>query len=92
MNKQELIDSLAKKFGLSKVKTNEIITHALGFIQSSLVKKQKFTFIGFGSFSVKKRATRNGRNPQTGEIIKIPASKAVRFSAGKALKIAINKK
>ena len=92
MNKTELIKSLAKKFDLSNVKSDEIIKHILETIKTSLSKNKPAAFVGFRTFSVKKRKARKGRNPQTGEAIKIPARKVVRFSVGKALKESLNKK
>ena len=92
MNKQELIKSLAKKFELSNVKADEVVKYILESITASLAKNKPVAFIGFGTFSVKKRSARNGRNPKTGEILKIPARKVIRFSVGKTLKEAINKK
>lgn len=92
MNKTELVDALAKKFELSASKTNEIVSHTLELMSKALAKNDTIQLIGFGSFSVKKRKAREGRNPKTGETIHIPASKAVRFSVGKALKEAVNKK
>lgn len=92
MSKQELIKSLAKKFELSNVKSGEIIKYIFESIENSLKKSQPAVFVGFGSFSVRKRSARKGYNPKTGEPIKIPARKAVHFSVGKALKEAINKK
>ncbi len=92
MSKQELVKSLAKKFELSNTKADEVIKYILESIKTSLIKNKPVPFIGFGTFSVKKRAARNGRNPKTREVMKIPARKVVRFSVGKALKEAINKK
>ena len=92
MNKKELIKLLAKKFELTNTKTNEIISHLLESITDSLSKNKPVAFIGFGTFSVRKKKARNGRNPRTGETIKILARKAVHFTAGKALKDAVNKK
>ncbi|CAL7963606.1 DNA-binding protein HU-alpha [Gammaproteobacteria bacterium] len=92
MNKTELAQALAKKFELSINKTTEIVSQILELITKSLVKKETVQLIGFGSFSIKKRKARNGRNPKTGETIKIAACNAVRFSVGKALKKAINSK
>jgi DNA-binding protein HU-beta len=92
MNKQELVKSLAKKFELSNAKTDEIIKYILESITTSLSKNKPVAFVGFGTFSVKKRSARNGRNPKTGEILKIPARKVIRFSVGKTLKETINKK
>ena len=68
MSKQELIKSLAKKFELSNVKSGEIIKHILESIVNSLKKSQPVAFVGFGSFSVRKRAARKGYNPKTREL------------------------
>jgi DNA-binding protein HU-beta len=82
MNKKELTESLVKKFELSKTTANEIIAHLIELMSKSLVKGDAVQLIGFGSFSVRKRKARWGVNPSTREKIKIPASKAIRFSAG----------
>ena len=92
MNKKELSEALAKKFDLSFSKTNEIINHTLELMTEALIKNEDIQLIGFGSFSVKSRKARDGRNPGTGEIIKIPACKAIKFTVGKALKEAVNQK
>jgi len=92
MNKKELVRNLAKKFELPINKTDSIISATLETITKALSKGEDAAFVGFGTFSVKKRAARVGRNPQTGETIKISARKVVRFSVGKALKNAVNKK
>ena len=78
-----------KKFDLSNATSLEIIKYVLDSIKMSLSKNKPVSFIGFGTFSVKKRGARKGRNPQTGELIKIPARKVVRFSVGKKLKDAV---
>lgn len=90
MNKQELVKSLAKKFELTNAKSDEVMKFILESITTSLSKNKPVAFVGFGTFSVKKRAARKGRNPQTGEVLKISARKVVRFSVGKALKDAVN--
>jgi DNA-binding protein HU-beta len=92
MNRQELIQSLSKKFELSNAKVDEMIKFILESITTSLSKNKPVAFVGFGTFSVKKRKARDGRNPKTGEKIKIPACKVVRFSVGKSLKYFVNKK
>jgi DNA-binding protein HU-beta len=94
MNKTELAQALSKKkcCELSVSKLNCIIDCLLETISKKKKKNDTVQLIGFGSFSVKKRKARTGRNPQTGESIKIPASKAVKFSVGKALKLKVNKK
>jgi DNA-binding protein HU-beta len=76
---------------MTNVKAAEIIKHVLDEIKISLTKNKPVAFIGFGTFSVRKRAARNGVNPKTSEKIKIPARKAIHFSVGKALKEAVNK-
>ena len=86
MNKSELIEAIAKTADISKVAASKAFDGALTAIKSSLKKSGKVTLVGFGTFSVSKRAARSGRNPQTGAAIKIKASKGVRFRAGKALK------
>ncbi len=92
MSRKELVRDLAKKFELPIGKTNEIITALLESITKGLIKGKAVTFVGFGSFAVKKRSARQGRNPQTGDVLKIPAHKVIKFSAGKALKESINRK
>ena len=92
MNRAELVDALAKKFEFSVSKTNDVVSHMLELMSKALAKEDTIQLIGFGSFAVKKRKAREGRNPKTGETIKIPASKAIKFSVGKALKELINKK
>ena len=91
MNKQELVKTLGDKFELTNVKADEIVKFILGSITKSLSKNKPVAFVGFGTFAVKKRAKRTGRNPQTGATIKIPARKVVRFTVGKSLKDAVNK-
>lgn len=92
MNKADLTKSLSEKFEFSNSKSNDILSYILELMTKALTKKDTVQLIGFGSFSVKKRKARDGRNPRTSEIIKIPASLAIRFSAGKGLKDAVNKK
>lgn len=93
MNKAELIDQIAKDAGLTKVQANEALDSFTNAIVTTLKKGDKVTLVGFGTFSVSQRAARNGRNPQTGEVIKIKASKVPKFKAGKefATKIATAK-
>ena len=91
MNKAELIAVSAEKAGLSKKDTEKAVTAALDAITEALVKGDKVQLVGFGAFEVKERGERIGRNPQTKEEIKIPASKAPVFKAGKALKDAVAK-
>ena len=91
MNKAELISAVAEKAGLSKKDTETVINATLDTIAASLQEGDKVQLVGFGSFEVKKRAERIGRNPKTKESIQIPASKVPVFKAGKALKDAVAK-
>ena len=91
MNKAELINAAAEKAGLSKKDTEAAITAAIAVITENLAQDEKVQLVGFGSFEVKARAERIGRNPKTKEQIKIPASKMPVFKAGKALKDAVAK-
>jgi DNA-binding protein HU-beta len=88
MSKQALIEALAEG-GMTKVAAGEAVSHLLETITAALKKEGKFTIVGFGSFTVRKRAARKGRNPATGAEIKIKASKSVSFKAGAALKEAL---
>jgi len=92
MNKAELIDSIAAKAKLSKKDAEEALNAFIESVEGALKKDDKVQLVGFGSFDVRKRAARKGRNPQTKEEIKIPASKAPVFKAGKALKDLVNKR
>jgi len=92
MNKEDLINQIASHAGISKAAAEKSLNAILGGITDELRRGGKVVFVGFGTFSVSERAARKGRNPQTGEVIKIAATKRVRFSAGSALKAAINKK
>ena len=89
MNKTELIEAVAKAANLSKKDAGAAIDAYHETVKKTLKKGDKVTLIGFGTFEVAKRSARNGRNPQTGETIKIKASKAPKFKAGKALKDAV---
>lgn len=91
MNKADLVAKVAEKAGLTKKDAEKAINALVASVQEALVKKDKVQLIGFGTFEVKDRAARTGRNPQTGEAIKIAASKAPVFKVGKALKDAVNK-
>ena len=90
MNKSELIDAVAKQADLTKVDAAKAIDAVTSSITKALKKGDTVTLIGFGTFKVSKRAARTGRNPQTGKAINIAARKAPGFSAGKALKDAVN--
>jgi DNA-binding protein HU-beta len=92
MNKQELIDAVAAQTGASKVQTGETLDTLLEVVKKAVSKGDAVQLIGFGSFGSGKRAARTGRNPKTGETIKIPAAKTVKFTAGKAFKDAVNKR
>ena len=91
MNKAELIDYVAEKAELTKADAQNAVDAVFEGITSTLKKGNDARFVGFGTFSVAKRAATTGRNPRTGEAIKIPASKNAKFKAGKELKDAVNK-
>lgn len=86
MNKADLINALAEKNGLKKKDAEAAVNAVLDLIAEALKKGEKVAIMGFGSFETKTRAARTGKNPATGATIEIPASKAVVFKAGKALK------
>lgn len=90
MTKAELIDAIATKLGGSKADAGKALEAVLDSLQDALVKGEMIKLPGFGQFEVTERGERTGRNPQTGAEITIAASKAPKFSAGKALKDAIN--
>ena len=92
MNKSELIAAIAAKTRETKKDAEATLNAFTEVVTESLIKGEKVQLVGFGSFEVRKRAARKGRNPQTKEEIKIPASKAPVFKAGKALKELVNKK
>ncbi|MBF0280693.1 MAG: HU family DNA-binding protein [SAR324 cluster bacterium] len=92
MTKAELIAAIAEETGKTKADAEKFMSATLETIEKTLKKGDSISLIGFGTFSVGKRAARTGRNPQTGEPLKIAASKSVKFSAGKKLKEAVNKK
>ncbi len=92
MNKSDLIAAIAAKTGETKKDAEATLNAFVDVVTEALVKGEKVQLVGFGSFEVRKRAARKGRNPQTKEEIKIPASKAPVFKAGKALKELVNKK
>lgn len=90
MNRQELIAALADKTGSSKADADRSIAALIDIVTSSLKKGDNVQLVGFGTFEVRKRAARNGRNPATGETIKIKASKQPAFKAGAGLKATVN--
>ncbi len=89
MNKAELTVALADKAGLSKAGAAKSLDALIEVIGRTLKRGEKITVVGFGVFSVRKRVARQGRNPKTGDPVKIPAAKTPIFKAGKALKDAI---
>ena len=86
MKKAEMIDAIAKEAGVSKADAERVFNATFEVIKKDLKKNEKSSIANFGTFKVSKRAARTGRNPQTGETIKIAASKSVSFKAGTALK------
>ena len=90
MNKQDLVAKVAEKADLSKTKAAEAVDAVIDSIKGSLKKGNSVRLVGFGTFNVAKRAATTGRNPRTGEPIKIPASKQPKFKAGKELKDTVN--
>lgn len=88
-NKSDLIDTVAQSTDLTKKDATKAVDAVFNAIQNVLTKGGKVQLIGFGTFEVRERAARTGRNPQTGEEIQIPASKVPAFKAGKALKEAV---
>jgi len=90
VNKAELIDAVADGADISKADATRAVDAVVEQITTALTKGDQVTLVGFGTFSVKDRAARTGRNPRTGEAIDIPASKVPGFKAGKALKDAVN--
>ena len=91
MNKSQLVEAIAKDAGLTKKAAETALNALVGVITNSLKKGEKVGLVGFGTFETRKRAARKGVNPQTKETIKIPASKAPAFKAGKAFKEVVNK-
>lgn len=90
MKKVELIEAVAAKAGITKADAGRAVDATIEVITEALAKGDKVPFVGFGTFSVSKRAARTGRNPQTGEVVNIAARNAVSFKAGAALKDAVN--
>ena len=89
MNKTEMVSAMAERLGASKKHSEEALTVALDLITEALAEGEKVQLVGFGSFEVRERAPRIGRNPRTKEEVTIPASKAVQFKSGKVLKRAV---
>ncbi len=90
MNKTELVAAMAEQAGLSKKDAEKALAAFTNVVADALKKDEKVQLVGFGTFEVSKRAAREGRNPQTGAVMKIAASKAPKFKAGKALKDMVN--
>ena len=90
MNKTELVEFIATQADLSKAKAAEAVDAFVEAVTTSLKKGKDVTLVGFGTFTISKRAARTGRNPQTGATLKIAASKAPKFRPGKSLKDAVN--
>lgn len=90
MNKGELVDAVAKDAKITKAEAQAAVDSVVTNITKALKKGKKVTLVGFGTFATSKRSAREGRNPQTGKPIKIPAKKVAKFAPGKALKDAIN--
>jgi DNA-binding protein HU-beta len=86
MTKKELVESIAKKAGITLAQAKNALEGVTDAVKGSLKKGKKVTIPGFGTFTITRRKARKGRNPRTGEIIKIAASKLPKFTAGKGLK------
>jgi len=89
MNKEQLVERVAEKTGATKKDVADVLNSALEMVSSALKKGEKVTLVGFGTFLTRKRKAREGRNPQTGAKIKIPAKRVPAFTAGKELKTAV---
>jgi len=90
VNKSELVDLIASRADISKASAGDALEAVLDGITGALASGNSVTLVGFGTFSVSRRSARDGRNPRTGETIKIKASNLAKFKAGKALKDALN--
>lgn len=90
MNKGDLISAVAEASGITKAQATSAVETVFGSIEGALKGGDKAAFVGFGTFSTSKREARDGRNPMTGETIKIAAKTMVKFKAGKALETAVN--
>jgi nucleoid DNA-binding protein len=91
MNKSELIEAVQKTLDSTRADAERSVDAVIGALEHGIIKKGGVSLVGFGNFTVNKRAARDGINPATGEKIKIKASKGVKFKAGTALKKAVNK-
>lgn len=92
MNRSDLVNVIANSAECSKTTANQVLTDLFGAMEKGLSKGDTIAITGFGTFKVAKRAARLGKNPRTGEALKIAASKVVRFSVGTKLKASVNKK
>lgn len=90
MNKKELVAEMAQKSGLAMKDADKALSAFIEVVSESLQKSESVQLVGFGTFEVRQRAARDGRNPQTGETIHMPAAKVPAFKAGKALKEKVN--
>ena len=90
MNEEELVQEVAKKANVTQKEVAEVLSALVDTIQTTVAKGNKVTLVGFGTFEPRKRAARNGRNPQTGKEIKIAAKTVPAFSAGKKFRTAVN--
>ena len=90
MNKEELVQEIAKKSNVTQKEAAEVLSAWIDTIEKTVSKGKKVTLVGFGTFETSKRAARKGKNPATGEAIKIPAATVPKFKAGKALKDLVN--
>ena len=91
MNKNELVAAVASKAGITKVAAAAAVDAAIDSIIETVARKEDVTLVGFGTFKAVERAARNGRNPATGDTVKLPAKTLPRFTAGKGFKEAVNK-
>ncbi len=92
MNKADLIDRIASASGITKAQAGTAVETLVSSVTGALKKGERVALVGFGTFAVSQRKARNGRNPQTGSVIKIAARKVAKFTAGVELKKAVNKK
>ncbi len=90
VNKNDIIEAIANDTGMTKADATRMLNSYIEFVTKSLKKGKKVMIVGFGTFSVSKRSARKGRNPRTGEVIQIKGSNQPKFTAGKALKEAVN--
>ncbi|WP_293185155.1 HU family DNA-binding protein [Parasutterella sp.] len=90
MNRQELIAAVADKTGVTKVDADKVLKAVIEVVTETVAKGDKVQLVGFGTFERTERAAREGRNPRTGEVVKIAACKAPKFTAGAAFKDAVN--